>query len=804
MENSAQTRFRDLLANNEFVLLDGAMGTELQRQGLLPGERPESWNLHQPQKLLVVHRAYLAAGSQIILSNTFGASFHKLGSTALAPEDVIPAGIALAKQAITESASQALAAFDCGPLGELMEPNGSLSFEAAYGDFAAQIRLAEAAGADLIVFETMSDLYELKAALLAAYENSHLPVIASMTFETNGRTFGGTDVASFATLATSLHAAALGINCSAGPAALAALARELLTLTPLPVMIKPNAGLPHPQSGLYDLSPDAFANEMLPLAGTGVKLLGGCCGTNNLYIAKLQGILEDEAYSRPPYIAKGRICSATRTLTFGDFPLIVGEKLNPTGKPDLQDALRNNDYAAYARQAAAQENAQADILDVNCGLPGIDEAAAMRSAVLAVQAVCRLPLQIDATRASVIEGALRIYNGKPIINSVSGKQSSLARILPLAKKYGAALLILPLDEAGIPASAAERLQVVRKVVAACDASGIPREDLIVDGLVLTASAEPSGPAVTLETLRLVKAELGLATTLGLSNVSFGLPARRRLNQVFYAQALEAGADMAILNPEHTELVETRYAHAALHGLDPDQRRYLQYFETTEQAGQETLPRTADERDGLRLAILQGLDAEAKSYTMELLRSIAPLQLIQEQLIPALDEVGDRFAKGITFLPQLLQSARAAQLAFDLVRLELRRSAAQGGSEAPDAPVIVLATVEGDIHDIGKNIARTILENYGYRVIDLGKDVAPSTVAQTVVREDCRLLGLSALMTSTLPAMEETIRLVKTQKPDCRIMAGGAVLNRAYALKIGADYYCPDASSGVLSAKEVFR
>ena len=850
MKNFAKNKFENLL-NKDFIIMDGASGTEFQKRGLKPGEAPESLNFFQPDWVIDTHKAYLKSGSDIILTNTFGASFHKLKSSDLTPEQVIPQAIKLAKKAVAEyqadvkqqkpdstgldddslsenkkSQIEPLVAFDCGPLGALIEPNGSMSFEQAYQDFAGQIKLAKESGADLIMFETMSDLYELKIGLLAVKENSDLPIICSMSFEANGRTFSGTDIASYVTLAQSLGADVIGLNCSTGPKQLLPLIKEILKYSKVPVLLKPNAGLPDPQTGLYNLPIEEFVENMREAAILGVKFLGGCCGTNAEYIKALYDNISDLKFQRPEIKQDPKVCSSTKTVQIGTQPLFVGEQLNPTGKKILKQALSDKNYEAYQKMAIMQEIAGADILDINCGLPGIDEAAAMAEVVKKIQAVSRLPLQIDSNKADVLEVGLRLANGRSIINSMNGKAESMAEVIPLAKKYGAMVIVLPLDEQGIPKTAEQRIVVLEKIIERCENEGLPKENLIADCLVLTAAAEPTGGIECLRTIRLVKEKLGILTIIGLSNISFGLPARRQLNQVFYAAALANGLDLAILNPEHEEIAATRAGHMALFGQDPNQTNYLAYVEEkgdiisgnhqTTRTSKATVATTTSmaEAQSLAQVIIKGLENEAAQLAIQALQTeMNPLDIIQDQIIPALDEVGRLYQEGITFLPQLLQSSKAAQSALNPIRkaIEVQSQVAdsahnkqKSAKEVADSkPIIVVATVEGDIHDIGKNIVKTVLENYDYIIRDLGNDVAPARILEAVKAENVKLVGLSALMTSTLPAMEATIKLLNPEQPDCKIMVGGAVLTEDYAKSIGADYYCQNAKSSVDVAKEVF-
>lgn len=833
MAADQRQQWQDFLAAHEFVLLDGAMGTQLQARGISAAECPESWLFSHPEEIVAIHRDYLEAGSDVIFTNTFGASAHKLEDQSFSSPEAIRRAVQLGRQAIAASGRPALLGVDIGPLGRLLAPAGDLAFTEALEDFRIQVQAARAAEADLLAIETMTDLYELKAALLACRETApELPVLCSMSFTSSGRTFNGCDIASYVTLAESLGASTLGLNCSEGPEQLAGLAQELLLSSGRPVSFKPNAGLPDPRTGRYALDPAAFVQEILPLAAAGVKCLGGCCGTSPAHIAALAQALAGQHWQRPPQRApRYAVCSGVKTVLLDHGPLLVGEYLTPTGKPALQQALQTGNLAAYARVAVEEEEQGADILDVNCGYAGVDEVACLPEAVQAVQAVSRLPIQIDSSKAAAVEAALRVVNGKAIVNSVSAKARSLERVLPLVHKYGAAVIILPLDDQGIPRTAAARLAVIERVIQMADSLGIPRTDLLVDGLVLTASAEPQGAEVCLETVRMVKERWGLPTIIGLSNISFGLPARRRLNQVFYAQALSQGLDLAIANVGHGEILETRAAHRALHQQDPGDRDYLHFFQThpslltapgrtapaaaaaVAPAGEEEPLRQAsppvrfrDQQEaGLFRAVLDGLDSTAGELCAELLQRREPLALIQEILVPALDLVGDYFASGRYFLPQLLQSAKAAQAAFDLVRRCLRAAAAAdpNRTEESQRPPVILATVEGDVHDIGKNIAKALLENYGFPVLDLGKDVSPEIILQAAKRSGSPLIGLSALMTSALPAMVETIARVKSEGLAARVMVSGAVVTEAYAREIGADFYCADANHDVEVARQLY-
>ena len=653
----------------------------------------------------------------------------------------------------------------------------------------------------------MTDLYELKAALLAAKENSSLPVLASMSFESRGRTFTGCTVESFGITAAGLGAAAVGINCSLGPAEILPFAKRLCRVVPagVPVFVKPNAGLPNPD-GSYDLDAEGFAAAMQAYAASGVSIVGGCCGTTPDYIRRLKETFAPLVPAQKIPVRASRLCSPVRCVEVGGVT-VVGERINPTGKKRLQQALREGDSAYACAQAVAQAEAGAELLDVNAGLPGIDEAATLERLVQQIQAVTDLPLQLDSTDPAALERALRVYNGKPVVNSVNGEQKSLDTILPLCKKYGAAVVGLTLDEHGIPPTAEGRLAIARRIAAAADAAGIPREDVYIDCLTLTVSAEQDAAAETLRALALCKRELGVRTVLGVSNISFGLPCRGYMNTAFLTLAMQAGLDLAIMNPNTPEMMAAVRAYRVLTGQDARCAAYVeayagQQLQTVAVAsaaqGQPAAP--AQGGDALAEAIRRGLKAEAGAAAAEALKTRAPLDLVNGSLIPALDAVGDGFEKGTLFLPQLLQAAAAAQAAFEAVKNAI---AATAQGDAPARGRIVLATVKGDIHDIGKNIVRVILENYGYDVTDLGRDVAPETVVEAVRRTGAPLVGLSALMTTTVPSMEATIAALRAAGLPCRIMVGGAVLTPSYAEKIGADFYAKDAKASADIAKQVF-
>ena len=781
------------LFNKNCILLDGGMGTMLQQGGLRPGENPMIFNITRPELVEAIHRQYVEAGSGVILTNTFGASRRKLQGTGYTPAQVIEAAVDAARQA---AGGRAKVALDIGPLGELLAPLGTLTFDEAYVLFREQVEAGVSAGVDLVFIETMTDLQEVRAALLAVKECSDLPVFVTMTFEPTGRTFTGVLPESFATVATGLGADAVGINCSMGPDQMEDVVTRILGATDLPVIVKPNAGLPDPATGEYTMPPEAFAESVEALVGLGAQALGGCCGTNPAYIDALVG---GAALRAPPSPSRKRtsrsvICSASKLLPI-DGVRVIGERINPTGKPDFRRALMDGNWDYVLEQAISQEVAGADLLDVNVGVPELDEPKVMAEAVTAIQGVTGLPLQIDSSNPKAIEAGLRVYNGKAIVNSVNGEAAVLERVLPMVKKYGAAVVGLTLDEQGIPQTAEERLIIARRILDAAIAHGIPKEDVYIDCLTLTVSAQPEGAGETVRAVRAVREELGLQTVLGVSNISFGLPSRELINQTFLIMALEAGLTLPIINPNAGPMMDAVAAFRLLTQADPDGTAFIARF-----AAHSTAPakQTAQPTEGVAEAIARGLKEDARRLTAGLIQSESELQVVSGHLIPALDRVGQQFEAGKIFLPQLLNAAAAAGEAFELIK----QSLAARGEVSLDKGTIVLATVEGDIHDIGKNIVKVILENYGYRVIDLGRDVPPERVVEAVLREKAGLVGLSALMTTTLRSMADTIAALQAAG-DMKIMVGGAVLTPAYAAEIGADYYAKDANEGVAIAREVF-
>ncbi|MFR2226653.1 MAG: homocysteine S-methyltransferase family protein [Gemmiger formicilis] len=798
-------QIREVFDRKRFVFLDGGMGTQLQARGLQPGQKPELAALEMPEVLTAIHTDYANAGADILLANTFGANAKKLTGCGHTVEEVVSASIACARKAAEPTG--ACVALDIGPLGELLVPAGTLAFEDAYNEFAQVIRAGAAAGADLVFLETMTDLYELKAAILAARENCDLPVFTSMSFESRGRTFTGCTVESYAVTAAGLGADAVGINCSLGPKEILPFAQRLCRSVPagVPVFVKPNAGLPNPD-GSYNLDPDEFAAEMKEYAAIGVSMVGGCCGTTPAFIARLHETFSPLTPADKIPIRRSCLCTPVRFVEV-DGITVVGERINPTGKKRLQQALRDGDSAYPCTQAVAQAEAGAQVLDVNAGLPGIDEAATLEQLVKDLQAVTDLPLQLDSSNPEALSRALRIYNGKPIVNSVNGESETLEKILPLCKKYGAAVVGLALDKGGIPPTAEGRFAIAQRIVAAANAAGIPNEDIYIDCLTLTASAQQEGAVQTLEALSRCKRELGVRTVLGVSNISFGLPCRGYLNTTFLTMAMSAGLDLAIMNPNTPEMMAAVRAYRVLTSQDLQSTDYvaayadvqIQTTQTSKSAATVAeVGAAAPGGDALFEAVRRGLKAEARAAADAALTMREPLDVVNVSLIPALDAVGDGFEKGTVFLPQLLQAATAAQAAFEAIKAKIAASGQAQGSKGK----IVIATVKGDVHDIGKNIVRVILENYGYDVLDLGRDVDPERVVEAVRQTGAKLVGLSALMTTTVPNMQATIEALHAARLDCKVMVGGAVLTPDYARDIGADYYCKDAKASADLAKQL--
>ena len=777
---------------NKILLLDGGMGTVLQQRGLPPGGQPELLNLTKPDLIGSVHRAYIDAGSQVVYTNTFGANRKKLARTGHSVDEIVRAAVHIARKA---AGDDALVALDIGPLGELLEPMGSLPFEAAYDLFSEIAEAGAAAGADLAVIETMSDLYETKAALLAVKERTALPVFVTMSFEASGRTFTGCTIPSMARTLEGLGADAIGLNCSLGPDLLAPLLAELCRSVRVPVIAKPNAGLPDPVDGHYDMGPEAFAAALLPCLDAGVTIFGGCCGTSPEYIRALRAALEGKTPAKRTYDAVSFVCTPVAPLRI-DGVRVIGERINPTGKKRFQQALLEDDLDYILDVAIQQEDAGADILDVNVGYPGVDEAAMLPRVVKKLQSALSLPLQLDSSNPDALEAGLRVYNGKAAVNSVNGSPEVLARVLPIVKKYGASVVGLALDADGIPQTAEGRVAIAQRILDAARAHGIPDEDVWIDCLTLTVSAQQEQAAETLRAVCAVREALGLQTVLGVSNISFGLPNRTLITQSFLIQAMHAGLTLPIINPNQREMMDAVAAHRVLSGEDGACRDYIARFAGAPAPAAPTPGGNADLT--LDDAILRGLRTEAGRLAKAALSHEGELVLVERRLIPALDKVGEGYEKGTLFLPQLLSAAQAAQAVFEVIRTSI----AQKGGAPVKKGRLVIATVQGDIHDIGKNIVKTVLENYGYDVIDLGRDVPPETILRTVQEQDIRLVGLSALMTTTLPAMEETIRQLHTLPEPPVVFVGGAVVTPEYAVHMHADYYAKDARQSVEIVRKV--
>ena len=777
------------------LFLDGAMGTVLQNSGVNPGKYPEAMNITHPDVVYGVHDAYFKTGTKLVLTNTFGASAHKMAGCEYTPQQVITAGVQLAKKAAAVHGGYV--ALDIGPLGQLLEPMGTLTFEQAYEDFAMQVKAGAAAGADLVFIETMTDLYEVKAAVLAVKENCNLPVFTTMSFEENMYTFAGTSLSSMAITLDSLGVDALGINCSLGPVEMLPMARELKKWTDKPLIIKPNAGLPClvNDKTVYNISNEDFASAMEEIMSLGVNIVGGCCGTNpdmlKYFFDRVKNATKTDISAKQTVSA---VCSSGKTVVI-DGVKIIGERINPTGKALFKKALETGDLDYIARQAVEQMAAGADILDVNVGHLGIDEKEMMVKVVKKIQSVTNLPLQIDSSNPDVIEAGLRVCNGKAIVNSVNGEQEKLDAILPIAKKYGAAVLGLTLDENGIPEKAVQRVEIAQKILSAAVNAGIKKEDVFIDCLTLASSAQQEGAMETLKAVRTVSQKLGLKTTLGVSNISFGMPNRELLNSSFMTMAMYCGLNMPIINPNLSAMTDAVVAFKQLSGEDIGGTAYISRFSATK----ETKSTANTTQYDIQTLISLGLDAETKQLVKQLLETKQPLEIVQEKLIPALDKVGKDYENGKIFLPQLMASAEAAKKGFEAINEKI---ATEGSGNYDKKGPVVIATVKGDVHDIGKNIVKTVMENYGYDVIDLGKDVDPQTVVDTALSAGAKLVGLSALMTTTVKAMEQTIQLLKNTGAYIPVMVGGAVLTAEFSQEIGADFYAKDAQAAVEIAKKV--
>lgn len=835
----------------KYILLDSAMGTQLQAGGLPPGAIPEIWGMQHPEIVEEIHRRNIRAGSEVIYTNTFGANRLKLEGSGISVEKVVRANVEAAKRSVRGTSVKI--ALDIGPSGALLKPLGTMAFEEAVDVFREIVTAGEEAGADLVIFETFTDLYEMKAAVLAARENTKLPVWTTMSFEENGRTFLGTDAAAMAMTLEGLGVSALGINCSLGPAEILPIAREMRRWTGLPMIIKPNAGLPDPRTGAYAIGAEEFAGEMVPFLKMGVRYLGGCCGTTPDFVRALadRSRAVSEMAEEPEAAAGSKsaaapesaeasnnaspecrgICSASKVTVLDGRVNVIGERINPTGKKRFQQALRSRDMNYVTELAIQQQEAGADILDINVGVPGLPEAELMAEVVQAVQSVTDLPLQIDSTNPEAVEAGLRVLNGRGIVNSVNGEKEKQDRILPIVKKYGAAVVGLAMDEKGLPKTAEDRVRVARNILEACGAYGIPREDVFIDCLTLTVSAQQDQAMETLRAVERIHRELGLHCVLGVSNISFGLPARAHVTASFLTQAMYCGLDLPIINPNQKAIMDAVASFRALSGSDENCSAYIERFAEEERAakaegrsgggstghdgtstGLNSRPDGAsadqsgsaggetDASPAARMleAVLKGRKREAERLTRDFLSAGTPgMEIIDRMIIPALDVVGDRYETGEIFLPQLINAANAACAGLDLIKAGLQEQEA-----AENRGTILIATVQGDIHDIGKNIVKVVLENYGYRIIDLGRDVKPETIVETVRREHVGLVGLSALMTTTVGAMRRTIEAIHEADLPCRIMVGGAVMTVDFAKEIGADYYVADAKASCDVAKKV--
>ena len=790
---------------DNIVVLDGGMGTLLQSAGLAAGERPELWNLTHPEVIQKIHRDYYDAGSNIVNTNTFGANILHFSANEL--DGIVKAAVENAREAAKVSQSQRCKyiALDIGPTGKLLKPYGDFDFEDAVAVFAETVKLGVKYGVDLIMIETMNDSYETKAALLAAKENSTLPVFVSNAYGEDGKLMTGASPTAMVAMLEGMGADAIGVNCSLGPKQLSAVVEEYLKYASAPVLLKPNAGLPKSENGktVYDVDADEFSEDVKALVDKGVRIVGGCCGTTPEYIKALTGKIGD---TKPLPITEKNISfvsSYTHAVVFGDSPILIGERINPTGKKRLKQALKENDIDYLLSEAINQQDKGAHILDVNVGLPEIDETEMLKIAAFEIQAVSDLPLQIDTALPEAMEAALRRYNGKAMVNSVNGKQESMKAIFPLVKKYGGMVVALTLDEDGIPATVEGRVAIAKKILSTAAEYGIKKKDIIFDTLTMPISADINAANVTLGALRIIKEELGCHTSLGVSNVSFGLPNRDAVNGAFFMAALSNGLTAAIMNPYSAEMMKTYHTFRALRGMDANCADYIAFAESyvpDTAAANTTVPQEKkdDFKTALQRAIVKGLKDQSAKLTSELLADTPALDIVQNEIIPALDIVGVGFEKNTVYLPQLLMSAEAAKSAFEIIKEKMSLSAEPTSSKS----AIVIATVHGDIHDIGKNIVKLLLENYGFAVTDLGKDVPPEAITAEVVRLHAPLVGLSALMTTTVPAMEETIKQLRVAAPWCKVVVGGAVLTEEYAAQIGADKYAKDAMETVRYAESI--
>ena len=792
------------LLKSRILILDGGFGTYLQKEGLKPGESTESWNITHPAVVQSVHKKYFDAGSNIVCANTFGANSLKYKSGEL--EEIIKAAVqnAMRAKAASTAPQEKFVALDIGPLGKLLRPFGDLDFEKAVSVFAETVRLGVKYNVDLIVIETMNDSYETKAALLAAKENSLLPVFVTNAYGEDGKLITGATPEAMVAMLEGMGADAIGANCSLGPRQLQSVAKRILSCASVPVIMKPNAGMPKSVDGktVFDVDAEEFCLEMKKMAESGVTVLGGCCGTNDSYIKKLTETLKDVQFKKPAEKELTVVSSYTHAVYFDKKPVIIGERINPTGKKRFKQALLENDIGYILSEGLSEQENGAHILDVNVGMPGIDESAMLEKAVFELQSVLDLPLQIDTSDIMAMEKAMRLYNGKPMINSVNGKKESMKAVFPLVKKYGGVVTALTLDENGIPETAEERVKIAEKILYTAKEYGIEKKDIVFDTLAMAVSADPFAAKVTIEALSRIRRNLGCHTSLGVSNVSFGLPERGALNASFFLLALENGLSASILNPNSREMIRAYKTYCALCGLDEGFADYISSCSGNKTDKAETLlEKEENVLSQLKSAIMKGLKENAGELCKKLLAEKDGLEIVQTAIIPALDEVGKGFESKKIYLPQLLMSAEAAKSAFERIKSAALRNE---GTDEKNALPVVLATVKGDVHDIGKNIVHLLLENYGYNVIDLGKDVDAQTVADAVIRSGAKLAGLSALMTTTVPAMEETIKILRERAPWCKVAVGGAVLTEEYAENIGADKYSKDAMETVRYAQTILK
>lgn len=782
----------------KLLFFDGGMGTLLQEKGLKPGELPETWNLNHPEDIIGIHQAYIEAGSDIVLTNTFGANALKFKDDTYPLKKIVEAAVQNVKTAQERAGKKVYTALDVGPTGKLLKPMGDLDFEDAYNAFKEVMIYGEQAGVDLIHIETMSDTYEIKAAVLAAKENTKLPVFVTAIFDERKKLLTGADIPVFVSMLEGLRVDALGINCGLGPKQMFPMLEELQKYSSLPIVVKPNAGLPKQRGNetYYDVEPEEFAQTMEKIVDMGGAVIGGCCGTTPDHIRAMIVMCKDKNVKPITKKTETIVSSYGKSVIFGNGSKIIGERINPTGKKKFKQALKDHDLDYILKEGIMQEEKGAHILDVNVGLPDIDEKQMMIEAITSLQGVTSLPLQIDTVDINAMEAALRIYNGKPMVNSVSGKKESMDAVFPLIQKYGGVVVGLTLDENGIPATADGRVEIAKKIIAEAAKYGIDKKDIVIDVLAMTISSEPQGAIITLDALHRVRHELGVHTILGVSNISFGLPMRPIVNSHFYTMAMYNGLSCGIVNPASEEMMKSFDAYHALMNYDTNCERYIGKYsgQTTTVSAAQTGSMT------LQMAIEKGVKDEARLITLEQVKTEQPLDIINTQLIPALDHVGKGFEKGTVFLPQLLMSAEAAKTAFAVLKEQM-----SGNEDAEEKKEkVVLATVKGDIHDIGKNIVKVLLENYSFDVIDLGKDVPPETILEAVQEQDVKLVGLSALMTTTVVSMEETIKLLRKEAPDCKVMVGGAVLNQDYADMIGADFYGKDAMQSVYYAQKLLQ